>query len=335
MEIPEVQKQIKKIADNNVSSASTISREVCECLDNFTGLVLEDARGLSAKSYFFELMDIGKQLVVAQRTMAPVFNAVNEIISLTHKELVKLDSELGPEEKRQLRYLCTYTQSSARKYILSSQLAIEAIASSYELVLHDQPAVMTLSASSAVEALLMQAHNEGLTFRVIVPESRPMNEGRTMAQRLVRAGIDTTLIADGAMFQLLFECSAILIGADRITPTGVMNKIGSFGLALAAKELGLPFYCISEKTKFIPDFMGVHELLVQHPTEELYPANEQNKSSEKLVVKNIYFDFTPIKYVTNFLTEDGLMTADQVRKHIETMELVLVPELVGAVTAFR
>ena len=101
-----------------------------------------------------------------------------------------------------------------------------------------------------------------------------------------------------------------------------MNKIGTYGLAIAAKELKIPFYCVCERTKFIPDILSIDKLIVGHPEDQIFAPGYEQKKPEKLSVKNIYFDFTPIEYVTKFLTEDGMMTNEQVIKYIKNLEIL-------------
>jgi len=322
MDNPEIDQMVSEIANDSISGASKLARRACECLDAFAGWVVDNDKNETPESYKKELITIGQDLVRAQPSMASVINAVNEIISSTYNQSATLAAEVGFDEKKQLKYLCTYTQSVARKYVLNSKLALEAIANDFNRLIRSKDVIMTLSASSAVEAILVEAFNGAIDFSVYIPESRPMFEGRDMAQRLAKSGIKTILIADSAMFHFLNECSKIIVGADCVTTKGIMNKIGTYGLAIAAKELKIPFYCVCERTKFIPDILSIDKLIVGHPEDQIFAPGYEQKKPEKLSVKNIYFDFTPIEYVTKFLTEDGMMTNEQVIKYIKNLEIL-------------
>jgi translation initiation factor eIF-2B subunit delta len=331
MEIPEINERVDEILNDRISGASAISRKAAECLDVFAGWVIENVKDIPPNRYLKELISVGQELIRAQPTMAAVINVVNDIISSTKNEYDQLEAILGHDYKKQLKYLCTYTQSGARKCILESRLALETIAKSYEEVIKDNNVIMTISASSAVEASMIEAFNNGLEFIVYTPESRPMYEGRLMAQRLAEKGIKTVLTADHAMFHFLKECSSIIVGADRVMPNGIMNKIGTYGLAIAAKDLKIPFYCICQRMKFIPSISPQEDLIIDQPEAQLYSISRDEKKPEELNVKNIYFDFTPIKYVTRFLTEEGLVTTKQVKDYIKTLKVM--PELVAELSS--
>jgi translation initiation factor 2B subunit (eIF-2B alpha/beta/delta family) len=330
MEIPEINKRIEEIANDKTSGASYIAKKAAECIDDFAKWVLDNKSGLSIEEYLEELTKIAINVIRSQPTMASVFRAVNEIIVLTINQTSQLETELGHDKIKQLTYLCTSTQAAARKYILESELALETIARAYAEVLHDGDTIMTISASSAVEALLLQANASSLDVTVYIPESRPMYEGRMMVERLAERGIKTILIADSAMFHFLKECSSILVGADRVMPEGIINKIGTHGVAIAAKEFKIPFYCTCERTKFIPNLIPIDKIILAQPEDQIYePINEQKKP-KNLSIKNIYFDFTPIEYVTYILTEDGVLTNKQVNDYIKNLEIL--PELISGLT---
>lgn len=327
MDIPEINRLVDKIANDRVSGASTIARNAAECLDTYAAWVLDNLNKISPEDYIKELISLGQNLVRAQPTMAPIINSVNEIISSTKHEAGSSERSAKTHAEKRLKVLCTITKSSARRYLVESKLALETIAHSYKDVLKSKDILMTISASSAVEGLLLEAFKDSLDFKVFVPESRPMYEGRLMAERLANKGVKIILIADHAMFHYLSECSSILIGADRVTPEGVINKIGTYGLAIAAKELKIPLYCISERMKFIQNVSPIENLIVYQPEEQIYPIDQAKNKPDKLNVKNIYFDFTPMSYISKFLTEDGLMTPKRVIDHIKTQKLM--PELVS------
>lgn len=326
MDAPEIERVISEIANDRTSGASFLAKSAVECLDTFAGWFCDNKRDLPPKKYLLELMKVGNKLVQTQPTMASIIRAVNDIVTSTKNKLPQLEKEIGADLQTQIKYLCTFTQSCARKYILESDLALETISRAYSEIIHAGESVMTISASSAVERILMQAKTDSMDLTVYIPESRPMYEGRMMAQRLAENGVKVTLIADSAMFHYLPDSTSILVGADRVIPEGVLNKIGTYGLAMAANELDKPFYCVCERMKFIPNIVPAEKLIVNHPTEQLLKPSGEQEKSDNLTVKNIYFDLTPMEYITKFLTEDGLITSDQVKEYINSIEIL--PELI-------
>lgn len=324
---PEINKLVNEIANDRLSGASAIARNTVECLDAYAGWVMENENITSTSPELFlqNIIELGQDLVRSQPTMAAVLNAVNFTISSTRSEYEQLGGEIAGDPEKQLKYLCILTQSSARKYIVESKLALKTIAGFYKKLIHDGDMIMTISASSAVEELFSEAYHDSVDFTVYVPEARPMYEGRLMAERLARMDQKTVLIADSAMFHFLKKCNVIIVGADRVTPNGIMNKIGTYGLAIAAKELKIPFYCVCELTKFIPDLTPIKKLIRDYPEEQIYCMCGDDIKPEKLSVRNIYFDFTPMKYVAGVLTDGGMMKKKAIVNYIKGIEIM--PEL--------
>lgn len=329
MEIPhEINTQIEDITNDKISGASTIAKNAAECLDKFATWVMENANDLENDQYIQQLIILGQKLVSAQPAMAPVLNAVNLIITSTNEKYNNINNELqDSDSKKQVKYLCTATQATSRKFILENKLALESIANQFNEIIDNQAKIMTISASSAVEALLNQAYINSVEFTVITPESRPMFEGRLLAERLAKLGIETTLIVDSAMFHFLKECTVVIVGADRVSPAGVVNKIGTYGLAIAANELKIPVYCVCERTKFLPDILPFDKTIVDHPEDQIYEPKEGKKKPDKLSIENIYFDLTSMEYITQFMTEDGMMTNSEVKNYMNNIEIL--PELVS------
>ncbi len=142
---------------------------------------------------------------------------------------------------------------------------------------------------------------------VIVAESRPLFEGRSTAKILSENGISVTLIADMASFHFLKDVDMILTGTDCVCSNGVVNKIGTKGLAIAASQYKIPFYVISSMSKFLPS---------KYMDEPVIEEKEHREVLEEPVdfsVKNIYFDITPLRFITGIITEDGVVGVNEVK----------------------
>ena len=159
--------------------------------------------------------------------------------------------------------------------------------------------IMTHSLSSAVKQFFSWVKTKGVT--AIVTESRPLQEGILLAQYLSDLHIDTTLITDAQMGVWCKRATRIISGADCVLNDGtVVNKAGTFLLALTAREYGVPFYVCCESFKLVkqtPDELQLEEM----------QASELGVSSIPLVEsRNVYFDLTPAKLVTGWVTESGV-----------------------------
>ena len=159
--------------------------------------------------------------------------------------------------------------------------------------------VVTLSYSSTVAAALV--HCRERVHRVVVGEGRPGFEGRKMAERLAAQGIDVTLVTDAGAASSIARADSVAVGADTITATGdVVNKAGTYPLALAAKDQKKPLYVLADTLKISPHRKPPH--LEVMPPGELWPG-----APDGVTPDNRYFDVTPARLATAYVTEDGVV----------------------------
>jgi translation initiation factor 2B subunit (eIF-2B alpha/beta/delta family) len=113
------------------------------------------------------------------------------------------------------------------------------------------------------------------------------------------------------------DADFVLIGADSILADGsIINKIGTSVIALTAWEKQVPFYVVCEKIKFNVWnwLLGKKAVVLEEkdPSEIFDPKN-----LSRIMIRNIYFDITPAKYVWGIITEDGVIKPSEVSSHIE------------------
>ncbi len=151
--------------------------------------------------------------------------------------------------------------------------------------------IITLSYSGTVTNVLRLCANKK-EIKVIVAESFPLGEGRRTAEILSSAGIDTALVADSLVFAEARNSDLCLVGADAIMPQALINKVGTYGMALAAMQAGIPTYVVSSTLKI---------------TSELKPdwMIEQLKDG-KLTERSQLFEPTPLELFTEVVTELGI-----------------------------
>jgi len=154
----------------------------------------------------------------------------------------------------------------------------------------------------------------GKKLSVFADETRPFLQGsRLTAWELMKDGIPTTLIADnmaGAMMRQ-GKIDAVIVGADRIAANGdVANKIGTYTVAVLAKEHGIPFYVaapISTVDLNTPD--GSKIPIEQRASTEVTHLAGKQIAPDAVRVENPAFDVTPSKYVAAIITERGVARA--------------------------
>jgi methylthioribose-1-phosphate isomerase len=156
------------------------------------------------------------------------------------------------------------------------------------------------------------AKDRGKKIAVFADETRPLLQGaRLTAWELMRSGVDVTLITDSMAGRVLFErrVDAVLVGADRIALNGdVANKIGTYSLAVLARQHGVPFYVCAPLSTFDPRLATGAEIPIEerHP-EEVTEGFGRRTAPRGVKVYNPAFDVTPASLVTAIVTEAGLI----------------------------
>ena len=162
--------------------------------------------------------------------------------------------------------------------------------------------------------VILTAWADGKLSRVFATETRPLLQGaRLTAWELVQAGAAATLVPDGAAGQLMRrgEVHAVVVGADRIAANGdVANKIGTYSLAVLAKENDLPFYVAAPtSTVDLNTPSGDSIPIEERPDGEVTTIAGVRTAPEGIAVLNRAFDVTPHVYVTAIITEAGVVRA--------------------------
>lgn len=160
-------------------------------------------------------------------------------------------------------------------------------------------------------------HRAGRSPHVVVPETRPLLQGsRLTAWELTRSGVDCTLIGDGMIASRLRigDVACVIVGADRIAANGdVANKIGTYGLALAARAHGIPFYVAAPSSTVDPATPnGAAIPIEQREGSEVTSWQGARAAPAGVRVWNPAFDMTPAGLITAIITDKGVFTPDQV-----------------------
>jgi methylthioribose-1-phosphate isomerase len=176
--------------------------------------------------------------------------------------------------------------------------------------------------------VIRAAVEQGKKIHVYADETRPFLQGsRLTAWELTKDNIPTTVISDnmaGAMMRQ-GKIGAIVVGADRIAANGdVANKIGTYSVAVLAKEHGIPFYVaapISTIDLQTPD--GSKIPIEERSSKEVTHIAGKQMVPDAAKVENPAFDVTPAKYVTGIITEHGIAKAPYEESLQKLAELVM------------
>ena len=154
---------------------------------------------------------------------------------------------------------------------------------------------------------------QGYDFKVYSNETRPLLQGsRLTAYELNKVGIDVTVLCD-SMASLVMKqgkIDAIIVGADRIAANGdTANKIGTSGVAILAKEYGIPFYVAAPTSTFdLQTTVGDDIEIEIRDGEEVINGFGWRTGPEGVKVFNPAFDVTASKYITAIITERGIIS---------------------------
>jgi methylthioribose-1-phosphate isomerase len=179
------------------------------------------------------------------------------------------------------------------------------------LLTHCNAGALATAGYGTALGVIRSAARMGKVAGVFADETRPYLQGaRLTAWELMREGIPTTLIADNMAGHLMSrgQIHAVVVGADRIARNGdVANKIGTYTVAVLAKENGVPFYVAAPRSTLDPGMASGEGV----PIEERSPDEVTHHGGKRLApagvkVRNPVFDITPARYVTAIVTEAGI-----------------------------
>jgi methylthioribose-1-phosphate isomerase len=183
------------------------------------------------------------------------------------------------------------------------------------------------SALGVIRAAIERGHK----IDVFADETRPFLQGaRLTAWELMKDNIPTTVLCDNMAASLMRQgrIQAVIVGADRIAANGdVANKIGTYGVAILAKEHNIPFYVAAPWSTL--DLATPHGDLIpieQRDAREVTHSNGKQMTPNGVAIENPAFDVTPAKYVTAIITERGVLSAPY-NQSIKAMATQTEPEL--------
>ena len=154
------------------------------------------------------------------------------------------------------------------------------------------------------------AWEQGKKIKVIATETRPLLQGaRLTTYELKRDGIPVTLITDSMVGYVMYRrlVNKVVVGADRIVQDAVINKIGTFTVAVLAKRHDIPFYVAAPTSTFDLAHRSKDVIIEERSPNEVTHAGSQRIAAEGVNALNPAFDITPLEYVTGIICENGIL----------------------------
>ncbi len=278
----------EEIANDATSGASAVTRFAAKRLSELA----ESSAAEDPGAFWDELLDASRELVAAKREMASIVNLVGRVLAATERIIL---SGLSPDAARQAVILET---SKTWEF---GEMLLDDLGGEGARLVPEGGTVATLSASESVRAILVAATADGRQFDVLLSESRPHLEGTTFARALREVGIRSTLVVDAALPRLVRDAGLVLVGADSVSEDEFVNKVGTFPLALAAREAGVPLYVAALGDKFLPRGLRGSPDRARDPDEVLKGA------PPGVTPENRYFEAVPLDLVRGIVTECGIL----------------------------
>ncbi len=292
---------IDEIRNDKAHGASQLARQAVIILK----VAAEHSQVESVNEFLIEQKEVTDRLMLARPAMAPLFNIVNRLFKIISEKAVGVD----------LNSIRRLTIDKADEVIKESSQAVAQTAKYGSELIAGGDTIMAYSYSSTVVAALKIAFTKHRSIGVITIRSGPGRSGEITARELGLYGVPVTFIDDAAIGLYISMVNKVTVGADRICADGkVVNGIGTYQLALAAEGNGIPFYVLCETLKFDPRW-GSDEVDLEE--KETWGVVGPEKLPPEVKVKNPSFDITPLELITGIVTEDGLLTPEQVISYIQ------------------
>jgi methylthioribose-1-phosphate isomerase len=193
-----------------------------------------------------------------------------------------------------------------------SEFGAELIKDGSTILTHCNTGPLATTGYGTALGIIIRAKEQGKRLKVFVAETRPLLQGaRLTTWELKRTGIPFTLITDSmaGYFMSRGEIDCIIVGADRIAANGdTANKIGTYALAVLARENRIPFYVAAPTTTIDPSLKSGKEIPIeQRRAKEVTHIQGVSLAPAGTPVQNPAFDITPAKYITALITERGII----------------------------
>ncbi len=296
----ELEQMVSGIAEDLTSGAAELALRAI----NVYRFVAANGESKGLDEVKAELAEASRKLISGQPAMAPIFNLANDM-------LFAADTANNLED---LKSRCdTCADQFETRLCESASLIAEATS---KLVPWGQT-VFAYSFSSTVVSSLLNAKSQQKVFRVVCTESRPSLEGRKMAAMLASAGVEVTHTFDSAMGLFLPSCKVAFMGVDAVARPGIVNKVGSWLLALACRELQIPIFALAGTEKFVTD-----DVLFSFEDHERPGSEVWDDPPAGVRTVNRQFELIPFNWIAGLVTEEGILRSeDDVAKYVDRIKL--------------
>lgn len=271
-------------------------------------LAAQHSTATTRDDFIQELERVGRELYATRPTAVNLGWAINRILKKVR------GANLSVNDSRAL--VIAEAQAIAEEDVALNQRMAEfgaSLINDGDTILHhcNTGPLATVDIGTALGCII-EAHRQGKKIHVLVDETRPRLQGaRLTAWELMQYGVPMTLIADNAAGHYLYRgiATKVFYGADRVAANGdVANKIGSYKLAVVARENNVPVYSVMPTSTIDMSLASGREIPIEERGEdEVTTIDGVRIAPVGVQVGNPAFDVTPNKYLTAIVTERGIV----------------------------
>ncbi len=279
---------VEQIATDRIRGASQLARLALELILEYIHHTATRNPAHLAKG----MADLAQQLSGARPSMAAISNLIDRWFE-----------DCYPNEFHSAEELRSHVTVQTKNLIRQSEQAVTLAAQQAASRVSAGQTIMTHSCSSTIRALFQQLTDKNI--KAIVTESQPGCEGAILAQDLAEMTIPVSYITDAQMGLFVSKADKIFVGADTLLADGALvNKSGTYLLALAANDLSIPFYVCCESHK--QSKLKASEVTLERGGQDeiaitAYPG---------IIKQNVYFDITPARLISSWINEQGIYHYD-------------------------
>ncbi|HIM81082.1 MAG TPA: S-methyl-5-thioribose-1-phosphate isomerase [Dehalococcoidia bacterium] len=322
LELDRYQQAIDAIRDMQVRGAPAIGVTAAYAM----AMAAREISATSPDEYMSELEDAAARIAAARPTAVNLFWAVQRMVSLAKSE----PDPLGMPERLLAEAQRMYQEDEEINRKMGG-LGKDLLPDGGAVLTHCNTGALATTGFGTALGVIRAGWEAGKRFKVFNTETRPFLQGaRLTSWEFQQLGIPATLIVDSAAGMLMRrgEIDCVITGADRIAANGdTANKVGTYSLAVLAKENGIPFYIAAPTSTIDLNLATGDDIdIEERPSQEVTHFQGTPTAPEGVPAVNPAFDVTPHRYISGIVSEGGVSRSP----YLESLKLAVGSGASGA-----
>ena len=316
LELSHYREVVQAIAEMRVRGAPAIGVAAAYAV----AMSAREVQAETRQEFMARLADSGNEIASARPTAVNITWAVQRMLDVAASEpdLDRIKARLLAEAQR-------IQEEDVEINRRMGKYGTELMPEGGAVLTHCNTGALATAGYGTALGVIRAGWESGKRFHVFNTETRPFLQGaRLTSWELVQLGIPSTLIVDSGAGLLMRrgEVSCAIVGADRIAANGdVANKIGTYPLAVVARENGIPFYVAAPTSTVDLNISSGDEIPIEERRpEEVTRFSGAQTAPEGIGVRNPAFDITPHQYITAIVTERGIVREPYAESLSETVK---------------